>query len=101
MTIMKPDPANSGIWIYLHVESNFKAVHDKQIRTNLKGFANTRWPMVTKLVSWFDINQASDETLKNKKNVSINNWHHFMFDDKNMYLVINTRLNTVTRHTFR
>jgi hypothetical protein len=27
--------------------------------------------MVTKLVSWFDINQASDETLQNKKQVRL------------------------------
>jgi len=58
----------------LHVESNLKAVKEKQIGTYFKGFAKTRCPMVTKLVSWFDINQASDETLQNKKHdISIYN----------------------------
>lgn len=33
-----------------------------------KGFANTRWPKVTKLVSWLDINEAKDETLNVEKN---------------------------------
>ena len=30
----------------------------------LKGFASNLWPMVTKLVSWFDMNQAREETLQ-------------------------------------
>jgi hypothetical protein len=46
-----------------------RAVKEKQFGTYFNGFAKTRWPMVTKLVSWFDINQASDETLQNKKQV--------------------------------
>jgi len=44
--------------------------HDKQIGTNLKGFAKIRWPMVTKLVFSFDIKQASEETLQTKKHIS-------------------------------
>lgn len=32
--------------------------------TYLSGYAKTRWPKVTKLVSWLDINHASDETLQ-------------------------------------
>lgn len=64
-----------------------KAVQDKPIETNLRGFAKIRWPMVTKLVSWFDINQASDETLQNNEHV--NNWHHFKFDNKkHIFLVM-------------
>ena len=31
--------------------------------THLSGLAKTRWPKVTKLVSWLDMNQANDETL--------------------------------------
>lgn len=31
----------------------------------LRGLARTRWPIVTKLVSWLDINHARDETLNN------------------------------------
>lgn len=33
---------------------------------HLKGFAKILWPMVTKLVSWLDMNQASEETLQEK-----------------------------------
>lgn len=39
-------------------------------RAYFKGFARTLWPMVTKLVSWFDINQAREETLWCKCHVS-------------------------------
>jgi len=33
------------------------------LTTHLSGLAKTRWPKVTKLVSWLDMNQANDETL--------------------------------------
>lgn len=32
--------------------------------TYFKGLARTLWPIVTKLVSWFDMNDAKDETLQ-------------------------------------
>lgn len=35
--------------------------------TYLRGYAKTRCPKVTKLVSWLDINQASEETLTQQK----------------------------------
>lgn len=61
---------------------------DKKIGTNLNGFAKILWPMVTKLVSWFDINQASEETLQNKKHISIDNLHRFKFDDIKVYIFL-------------
>ena len=44
--------------------------------------------MVTKLVSWFDINQASEETLQNKKHISIYNLCQFKFDDVEVYIFL-------------
>lgn len=82
---------------------------DKKIRTNLNGFAKILWPMVTKLVSWFDINQASEETLQNKKHISIDNLCQYMFDDIEVYIfliaknLIQIKLNIiiVSRQTFQ
>ena len=41
-----------------------KLTFNNQYSTYLKGFASNLWPMVTKLVSWFDMNQAREETLQ-------------------------------------
>jgi hypothetical protein len=38
--------------------------HIKVIQTYFSGLARTLCPIVTKLVSWFDINQARDDTLQ-------------------------------------
>jgi len=65
--------------------------------------------MVTKLVSWFDINQASEETLQNKKHISIDNLCQYMFDDIEVYIfliaknLIQIKLNIiiVSRQTFQ
>lgn len=37
--------------------------------THFKGFARTRWPMVTKLASWLDMKDANEETLKHKTHI--------------------------------
>lgn len=44
--------------------------------THLSGFARTRWPKVTKLVSWLDINQAKDETLRRSNTTQTGKRHH-------------------------
>jgi len=61
---------------------------DKKVETNLNGLAKILWPMVTKLVSWFDINQASEETLQNKKHISIDNLFQVKFDDIEVYIFL-------------
>lgn len=35
--------------------------------TYFSGLARTLWPIVTKLVSWFDMNHAKDDTLQYNK----------------------------------
>lgn len=55
------------IWMsILNVTSQeFKDLRLK-VQAYLRGFAKMRCPIVTKLVSWLDMNQASEETLPNK-----------------------------------
>jgi hypothetical protein len=52
---------NIMIWvIYLYMH---------KMLSYLKGLASTRCPIVTKLVSWFDMNQAREETLQSKHEI--------------------------------
>lgn len=41
--------------------------------TYFRGLAKSLWPIVTKLVSWLDMNQASEETLHQTTKELLNN----------------------------
>lgn len=47
----------------MHRHKENMSLNSKHNFTYLRGYAKMRWPKVTKLVSWLDMNQASDETL--------------------------------------
>ena len=54
---------------FTHTHTHTLNIYQHEIRDRfsyLRGFARTLCPIVTKLVSWLDINQANDETLLQK-----------------------------------
>lgn len=43
---------------------------DARITHYLRGLARSLWPIVTKLVSWYDMNHAREETLQYSRNIT-------------------------------
>lgn len=53
---------------------------EEKEKVYFNGLARTLWPMVTKLVSWFDMNQAKEETLQHRCKNTLEQWQGMIFD---------------------